>query len=154
MTAAEYQQHKTSTTNLSASNINLIVTKEKSIYTFASTKYRQKYLELDWRDELKNNDILITKSGDLRVIREAVYYNDECLSHIVLAIRKCSWTRSPTTSYDRSALKTLKFRKAAVKFKPSEKDNEFQEFVLRGKYSGFYEPEYGVYTCISAKSFA
>ncbi len=115
MTAAEYQQHKTSTTNLSASNINLIVTKEKSIYTFASTKYRQKYLELDWRDELKNNDILITKSGDLRVIREAVYYNDECLSHIVLAIRKCSWTRSPTTSYDRSALKTLKFRKAAVK---------------------------------------
>jgi hypothetical protein len=105
----------------------------------------------DWRDELKVNDILITKSGDLRVVREALYFKDGILRSVTLAIRKCSWTRSSTTSYPRSDLKTLKFKKAFVKFKPTEADDKFQKFVIGERHSLVGRRNY---TCIDAKSFA
>ena len=123
----------------------------KTIWKFPSSGYiKQK----DWRDELKVNDILITKSGDLRVVREAVYYNDGILRSVTFAIRRCSWTGRSTTSYCRSDLKTLKFRKADVKFKPKEHDIKFNEYVLSGKDDVPWPEHKWEYTCYSARNFA
>jgi len=124
----------------------------KTFYPFVLANRRS--WEKDWRDELRSNDILITQSGDLRVIRSALYYADGTLQSVKLAIRRCSWTRHATTSYDRSALKSLGFRKAAVKFKPKEYDLEFQKFIESGgdvkpRWMGAHD-----YTCVHAQFFA
>jgi len=108
-------------------------------------------LEKDWRDDLKAGDILITKSGDLRVIREAWYFNDGTLGSVILAIRKCSWTRRPYTSYDRSALKSLKFKKAQVKFKPKKYDHEFDQYIKTRWERSVTDRSF---TCFDAKNFA
>jgi hypothetical protein len=124
----------------------------KTVYN-CSLSIRKK-LQKDWRDELLVNDILITKSGDLRVIREALYYADGTLRSITLAIRRCSWTKHATTIYERSALKTLGFRKADVKFKPKTHDVDFQEFVASGLNTAPRWMGGQRYDCFSARNFA
>jgi len=114
----------------------------------------RKHIVKDWRDEIKRNDILITKSGDLRVAREALYYADGTLYSVTFAIRKCSWTNHPTTSYDRSELKRLGFRKAFVKFKPKKHDDDFQQYILLGKDKISRHLQTWEYTCFNAKDFA
>ena len=108
----------------------------------------------DWRDDLKAFDVLITKSGDLRVVRQAVYFSDGKLSHIVLAIRRCSWTKHATTIYERSELKNLKFRKAEVKFVPKEHDFEFQKFIDSGAFMEVKWKGPHKFDCIDAFNFA
>jgi hypothetical protein len=133
--------------------MNFITYEEKrTVYNCALPNRRG--LTRDWRDELKINDILITKSGDLRVIREALYYSDNTLLSITLAIRKCSWVRHATTRYDRSSLKTLKFRKAEVKFKPKPHDDDFQMFVASGMDTAPRWMGTQRYNCVSARNFA
>jgi hypothetical protein len=121
---------------------------------FNETLPFRKNLAKDWRDDIRQNDILITKSGDLRVVREALYYADETLRSVKFAIRKCSWTKHPTTSYDRSQLKSLGFRKAAVKFKPKKHDEDFQQYILSGKDTSARHIQTWEYTCFNAKDFA
>jgi hypothetical protein len=130
---------------------DIFIPEEGKTYMPLNHPWKNAKPKKDWRDELKANDILITKSGDLRVIRDAVYFRDGILRSVILAIRKCSWTRSSTTMYSRADLKTLKFRKAFVKFKPTEADDKFQEFVRKERRN---PSTCRNYTCIDAKSFA
>ena len=132
--------------------MDIIFDKDRTIYQFALANRRN--LIRDWRDELRVNDIVITKSGDLRVVREAIFYSDDTLSVVTFAIRKCSWTRHATTTYDRSALKSLKFRKAHVKFKPKSHDDDFQMFVRSGLNSSPHWMGLQRYDCFSARNFA
>lgn len=66
----------------------------------------------DWRETIQIGDILITPSGQWRVVREVSYWSDDdwCKSrrglvdHITLAIRKCSWTGRPYRTLSRTCI--------------------------------------------------
>ena len=77
--------------------------------------YRGVKLTPDWRDELKVGDVLITPSGDLRVVRQVTMRKRGLLRSVALAIRHCSWTKRAYTIYCRPDLATMGYRKAGVR---------------------------------------
>lgn len=77
--------------------------------------YRGVRIKPDWRDELKVGDVLITPSGDLRIVRDVRMKKCGLLRCVTLAIRRCSWTRRAYTIYCRPDLVTIGYRKAGVR---------------------------------------
>ena len=75
--------------------------------------------ERDWRDTLRVGDVLITTSGDLRVVRRVSHDTWGFTRCIDLVIRRCSWTRKPYTTISRNDLKQRGFRKAEVRSRDS-----------------------------------
>ena len=116
-------------------------------------KKSKKKTPLDWRDTLKMYDVLITKNGDLRVVREATYSIDGFLSSVQLVARKCNRFNSGLVSYFRADLRRLNMKKAEVKLRPKLEDLELTNHLL---YDDFWQI-YGwnkKYTCQSVKNFA
>lgn len=116
-------------------------------------KPAKKKTPLDWRDTLKIYDVVITKNGDLRVVRQATYTNDGFLASVKFVARKCSQFNSGLVSYYRADLKRLGMKKAEIKLRPNQKDLDLTNHLL---YDDFWQI-YGwnkKYTCQSVKNFA
>lgn len=76
-------------------------------------------MNLDWRDKIKEGDVLRSRGGDLRVVREATYWKkngQEYLHCVTFAIRRCSWTTRCTTTYSRTDLKTMGYTTTKAKY--------------------------------------
>lgn len=63
----------------------------------------------DWRDKVKVGDVIETRAGTLRVIRQVNRRRGRVQS-ITLSIRRCSWTTRPYTIYNRHDMKWNGFR--------------------------------------------
>ena len=92
---------------------------------------------LDWRDELKEFDVLITKSGKLRVVREARYNSNGYLYCVSLIALKPGWAKDPLAHYFRNNLKNLEFKKSNLKYVVKEKDIFLQAAIKNGKTVGW-----------------
>jgi hypothetical protein len=123
--------------------------KDGKVYGRVSTKTRIGLEPLDWRDELKEFDILITPSGDLRVIRTADYDLNGRLYCVEVTTRKCNRFGSGFRTFFRWELKKLK--KAEVKYRPTEKDYEIQKYLV--DESKWIKSE-KQFNCLNVKQFA
>lgn len=91
---------------------------------------------LDWRDELKEFDVLITKTGKLRVVREARYNPNGYLYSVEFVSLKPNCFQSALAGYIRSDLKSLGFKKADLKYVVKGKDLYLQDAIKNGKTVG------------------
>lgn len=91
---------------------------------------------LDWRDELKEFDVLITKTGKLRVVRQARYNPNGYLYSIDLVSLKPNCFQNALAGYYRNNLKTLGFKKADLKYIVKGKDLYLQDAIKHGKTVG------------------
>ena len=92
---------------------------------------------LDWRDELKEFDVLISNSGKLRVVRSVKYNKNGYLYAIELVALKPSWCKSPLACYFRNNLKNYEFKKADLKYVVKDKDLFLQKAIKEGKTIGW-----------------
>jgi hypothetical protein len=123
--------------------------KDGKMYGGWKSKPRKNLEPLDWRDELKEFDILISPSGDLRIVREASYDEFGRLSHIQVAIRKCGKFNGGLRIFNRYELK--KFKKAELKYRPTQKDYELRDYLIKEKRWIKSEQNFN---CINVKQFA
>ena len=92
---------------------------------------------LDWRDELKEFDVLITKTGKLRVVRTVRYNPNGYLYSVEFVSLKPNRFQSPLAWYIRSDLKSLGFKKANLKYVVKGKDLYLQDAIKQGKTMGW-----------------
>lgn len=55
--------------------------------------------QLPWYKTLRVGDVLKSRSGKLRVVRNIYYFADGDLKAVSFIIKNCSWTGQPHTSY-------------------------------------------------------
>jgi len=113
-------------------------------------------IRADWRETLKIGDILITPSGDWRIVRDVQYWSDDnwcksrqgLLGFVDLAIRRCSWTsRAYTTKcrYDIGKWKKLEGVRAKLN---TEADKKIYEDIKSKTIASKLH-----YDCCDAKAF-
>jgi hypothetical protein len=69
----------------------------------------------DWRETIRIGDVLVARSGTMRVVRECLYKQSDILVSVRLTIRRRSWTGRCYTVVTRSDLQTFGYRKAGVR---------------------------------------
>jgi len=116
-------------------------------------KQSKKKTPLDWRDTLKTYDAVITKTGDLRVVRIAEYDSDGFLYCVEFVARKCSRFQSSLVTYFRNDLRRLGMKKAEIKIRPREEDLKLTDHLL---YDDFWQIHgwNKKYTCYDVKHLA
>jgi hypothetical protein len=116
-------------------------------------KPSKKKTPLDWRDTLKTYDVVITKTGDLRVVRIAEYDSDGFLSLVKFVARKCSRFQSSLVTYYRHDLRRLEMKKAEIKIRPRKEDLKLNDHLL---YDDFWQIHgwNKKYTCYDVKHLA
>jgi hypothetical protein len=102
----------------------------------------------DWREDIKEFDILISPSGDLRVVREVKFKPNGYLFCVTFTKRLCNKFAWGLTYKFRTDLRN--FRKAGVKYRPKDADFDLQAY-LTSDPTDYRNPKYN---CITVKSFA
>ena len=64
----------------------------------------------DWMRQVSIGDVLASGTGTLRIVRRVSHYPDGDLRSVTFAIRRCSWTRRPTTVMGYSDLRLLGYQ--------------------------------------------
>lgn len=112
----------------------------------------------DWRDTIQVGDILITPSGDWRVVRDVSYWPQDnwcksrqgLLAYVDVAIRKCSWTHRPYRTMDRNTIAAWSKLQGARAKLGTEADKKLLADIT--DKSGKYVEELN-YDCCDAKAF-
>ena len=87
----------------------LILDRDDGVY-FYRPSWPEKLDYYDWRDELREGDVIRTRAGTERIVRVATYRRNGHLSAIVMTIMHCSWTSRCYTTVNRSDLRTAGYR--------------------------------------------
>jgi hypothetical protein len=67
-------------------------------------------LDKHWILNIRKGDVLQSRSGDLRVVRNVKQSHTVSKVYVTFAIRHCSWTHRAYTIYTGCDLRTMKFR--------------------------------------------
>ena len=110
-----------------------------STWSYADS-IRAQRLEFDWRDKIEKGDVLLSKSGTLRVVRRVSYTRGGFLGCVYFAILHCSWTRRPYTCINRADLNTMGFIPTGAKAMLRSKMDKAIEREI-----GMCEPERRIY---------
>lgn len=110
----------------------------------------------DWRDTIQVGDILITPSGDWRVVRDVKYWPTEgqyksrhgLLGFLDLAIRRCSWTGRPHRTLSRACIAGWSKLQGARAKLGTEADEKLRIDILTKR-----RVEELHYDCCDAKAF-
>ena len=102
----------------------------------------------DWRENIKEFDILISPSGDLRVVRDVKFKPNGYLFCVTFTKRICNKFPSGLTYKFRTDLRL--YRKASVKYRPKNADFDLQQYIT-DDLKDFKNPKYN---CQTVKFFA
>lgn len=72
-------------------------------------------MQSPWMATVQVGDVLRTANGTLRVAREVSRYKDGALRSITFAIRHCSWTHRPITTYGYTDLRLMGYEPIGVR---------------------------------------
>ena len=71
----------------------------------------------DWRDDLRAGDVLVSPSGDYRVVRKVTMRKSGFIWGVSLAIRRRSWTNRPYTVMTRTDIQQRGFQLSHAKYR-------------------------------------
>lgn len=121
--------------------------KDGKVITTYFRKDRKGLEPLDWRDELKEFDVLISPGGNLRVIREAKYDLFGRLFSVTVFTKKCNRFNGAFRLFCRWELKS--YKKAQLRYRPTKDDYLVRNHLL----TPYQYQNRNEYSCWSAKSF-
>lgn len=87
-----------------------------------------------WMKKIQRGDILRSRSGTIRVVREVSYWKKSGSEHLCVTflIRRCSWTHRPHTIYDANLLKQYGFKPTGIRMSlKSQFDKAVEEEISR-----------------------
>jgi hypothetical protein len=87
----------------------LVLDRDGATY-FYRPSWPEQLLGYDWRDSLREGDVIRTRAGTERIVREASYRRNGHLSAVVMTIAHCSWTSRCYTTVNRVDLKCAGYR--------------------------------------------